>query len=256
MNYSRKQLEKLGMPFGDSCTRKVSGKIIYGGGGGSSGGTSTTTQNIPEELKPLATQYTQDAIELANTPYQAYTGQGYADLTDPQYAGIDMAVDRALGGSATNDNAESQLNQMISGTSNPYLDDMYSQAAGQVSNSVNSNFSDAGRYGSGAHTASLTKGLGDMATDLYGGAYAQDRANQLQAIGMAPGFANQAYTDASQLMSAGQTLQDQDQNNLDFDYEQFMAEQNDPYQKLAAMSGVFGSNLGGSSTTTSSGGGK
>ena len=49
MSYSRRQLEALGEPFGDSATRKEAGRIVYGGGGsgggkGSSGGGNTDTQ--------------------------------------------------------------------------------------------------------------------------------------------------------------------------------------------------------------------
>lgn len=236
---------------------KIKHKLEKGGGGSSGGGTSTTTQNIPDELKPLATQYTSDAIELSNQPYSPYSGQRYEDLNATQNVGIGMVQNRALGGSQTVDNAENQLNQMISGSSNPYLDQMYDRAAGKVSGSVNGQFNKPGAFGGTAHQQVLADSLGGMATDLYGGAYAQDRANQMQAIGMAPQFGDLAYKDASQLLNVGQIQQDNAQNPLDFQYQQFQEQQNDPYKKLAAMSGVFGSNLGGSSTTKSeqSGGG-
>lgn len=231
-------------------------KRTYGGGGGDSG-SSTTVQSIPNELKPLATEYSNQAIDLSKQEWTPYEGQRYADLNQAQNMGLGMTMDRALSGSQTVNNAEGQLNNMIGmGATNPYLDSMYQQAAGNVSNSVNSQFANAGRYGSGAHTEALTKGLGDMATNLYGGAYEADRGRQMQAIGMAPTFGNQAYQDASQMLNAGQVLQDQQQQNLDFGYQQYQDQQNDPYKKLAAMSGVFGSNLGSTSTTTSSGGGK
>jgi hypothetical protein len=78
----------------------------------------------------------------------------------------------------------------------------------------------------------------------------------MQAIGMAPEFASQDYKDAGQMMNAGQIIQDQNQQNRDFNYEQFTEQENLPYKQLAAMSGVFGSNLGGQSTTSGGGGGK
>ena len=239
-------------------TGTVQGKFrTYGGGGGDSGGTSTTTQEIPVELKPLATDYTNRAMALANTDWQGYGGQRYADLNQAQNMGLGMTMDRALTGSQTNANAEAGLNQFIQGgNTNPYLDSMYDQAAGKVSNSVNTNFSQAGRYGSGAHTTALTEGLGDMATNMYGNAYGQDQANRMQAIGMAPQFGDMAYKDASQMLNAGQIMQDQSQNNLDFGYQQYQDQQNDPYKKLSAEAGVFGTNLGASSSTQSSGGGK
>lgn len=220
------------------------------------GGTSTTTQEVPEELKPLATAYTDKAINLGNQSYNPYQGQRYADLNPMQNTGLLMTAQRALDGSYTVDNAESQLNDVIAGgNTNPYLDAMYNQAAGKVAGSVNSNFANAGRYGSGAHTASLTEGLGNMATQLYGGAYEADRGRQMQAIGMAPQFAQQDYADAGQLMNAGQILQDQQQQNMDFGYEQYQEAENDPYKRLAAMAGIFGSQPFGSSATTTGGGG-
>lgn len=241
---------------------KIKPKLEMGGGGSSGGGgTSTTTQNIPDELKPLATAYTGKAIALGDQPYNPYQGQRYTGLNPTQNTGIGMVQNRALSGSATTDNAENQLNQMISGgATNPYLDATYAKAADQVTNSVNSNFSQAGRYGSGAQTDVLSRNLGDLATNIYGGAYENDRGRQMQAIGMAPQFGDLAYKDASQLLNVGQIQQDDSQNPLDFQFQQFQEKENDPYKKLAAMSGVFGSNLGSSSTTQSSqsggGGGK
>lgn len=253
-------------------TGTVHGKFRTYGGGGDSGGTSTTTQEIPAELKPLATAYTNKAMGLSDQPYNPYTGQRYADLNPTQNLGIGMVQNRALGGSQTMDNAEGSLNQFIQGgQTNPYLDSMYDAGAqgmirnfgGSILPGVNSTFAQGGRYGSGAHQTALDNAsntlatnLGNMATNMYGNAYNTDQANRMQAIGMAPTFGNAAYQDASQLMNAGQIQQDQAQNNLDFGYQQFSEAENKPYKDLAAMSGVFGTNLGGSSTTQQSGGGK
>jgi hypothetical protein len=229
---------------------------VGGGGSGGGGGTSTTTQNIPEELKPLATRYTQDAIALSNQQYTPYTQQRYADLNGVQNQAMGLTAQRALNGSATMDNAESNLNQMIDGGSNPYLESMVNRSLDQVQGRVNSQFG-GNNYGSTAHQQTLQTGLGDTANAMYGQAYDSDQNRRLSAISQAPTFGNQAYTDASQLAGVGQQLQDQSQQGLDFNYQQFTDAQNDPYRKLAAMSGVFGSNLGGSSTTqsTQSGGG-
>ena len=223
--------------------------------GGGGGGNSTTVQSIPEELKPLAKQYTSQAINLSNTPYQAYTGNRVADLNNSQGQGIQAITDRATGGSATMDNAESNLNQMMSGGTNPYLEGMVGNAMKQVGSQVNSQFGGS-NYGTTANQETLANSLGNTATSMYGNAYNTDQANRLSAIGMAPTFGNQAYTDASQLLNAGQLQQDQTQKGLDVGYENYLAAQNDPYKKLAAEGGIFGSNLGGTSTTTSSGGGK
>lgn len=235
------------------------GLFMDGGGGGGGGGTSTTVQEIPAELKPLASAYTSKAIGLSNQAYTPYAGQRYADLNPIQYAGVGAITDRALSGSPTIANAEANLNQVIGGESNPYLDDMVRRAQESVQSGMNTAAFNSGSYGNSGVAETSAKAMGDIATQMYGGAYDADQARRMQAIGMAPQFGNLAYQDASQLLNAGQILQDQDQNQLDFAYEQFQERQADPYKKLAAMGGVFGSNLGGTSTTTQQnqgGGGK
>lgn len=255
MNYSKRELYAFGEPLGECVTRKDAGRIVCGGGGG--GGQSTTIQSIPDELKPLAAQYTQSAINLNNTPYQAYQGQRYADLNGVQMAALNQTADRAMQGSATIDNAEGQLNQIIAGgNTNPYLDQMVGKAQENVRSGFNTAAVNSGSFGNSGLQEQYGKQMADIATSMYGQAYDQDRARQMQGIGMAQQFGNQAYTDADRLMSAGQTLQDQQQQNLDFRYQQATEAQNDPYKKLAAMSGVFGTNLGQSASTTQSGGGK
>lgn len=232
------------------------------GGGGSSGGgggTSTTTQNIPDELKPLATAYTNKAIGLSETPYQPYTGQRYADLNSAQNAGLQSTINRAVGGSQTMNNAEGNLNSMMSNQENPYLRGMVNSAMDAAQGRVMSQFGGS-NYGSSANQEQLATQLMGAANPLLSSAYESDQNRRLQAIGQAPTFGNQAYQDASQLMNAGQVMQDQNQQGLDFNYQQFQEGQNNPYKQLAAMGGVFGSNLGGSSTTNSTqqsgGGGK
>jgi hypothetical protein len=227
-------------------------RLYRSGGGG--GGTSTTTQEIPDELKPLATQYTQDAINLSNTPYQAYGGQRYADIDPIQSQAVGMIQNRAAGGSPVFDAASQNLTSMMQGGTNPYLDASVQRAQDSVMSNMNSQMAQSGSFGNSGIQEATGKALGDVAGQMYGSAYESDAGRRMQAIGMAPQFANQAYTDASQLMNAGQFMQDQSQQNYDFGYQQFQDEQNDPYKKLAAMSGVFGTNLGGSSTTTQSGG--
>ena len=70
--YSRRQLEALGEPLGDSVTRKEGGRIIYGGGGSGGGGggptqTTTYSTNIPEYARP----YVENMLE--STQKQIYS---------------------------------------------------------------------------------------------------------------------------------------------------------------------------------------
>ncbi len=250
---TKRQLYAAGETLGECVTRREAGRLICGGGGG--GGSSTTVQSIPQELKPLAEAYVGKAIDLGNTGFQPYTGQRYADLNQTQQQGLDAITQRAMAGSQTVNNAEGQLNQIIAGgNTNPYLDQMVDRAQQNVISNFNTAGVNSGSFGNAGVAEQFSKQLGDVATQMYGQAYDQDRQRQMQGIGMAQQFGNQAYSDAQQLLNAGQIRQDQAQQGLDFAYQQDRERQDLPYRQLAAMAGPFGSNLG--STTTQSGGGK
>lgn len=240
--------------------------------GGGGGGTATTKQEIPAELKPLASAYTSKAIDLSNQGFTPYGGQRYADLNPTQSAGINMVAQRAMNGSPVLNTANQTLMQTLQGgNSNPYLDGLVGKAQQSVADSYQRTVMPAqttAQVGSGSfgnsglqeqqrqQQSDLQKNLADVATSMYGNAYEGDRARQMSALQLAPSYGNQAYQDAQQLLSAGQLMQDQKQQGLDFNYQQFQDKQNLPYKQLAAMSGVFNSNLGATSTTNQSGGGK
>lgn len=226
--------------------------------GGGGGGTSTTTQNIPDELKPLATAYTNKAIGLSQQGYQPYLDQRYADMNGAQLGGLQMTMDRAFGGDQTGvmGNATGALNNILGSDGNPYLDSMVDRAMGSVRSNFNTAAVNSGSYGNSGLAEQYQRNLGDVATQMYGGAYDADQSRKLQAMPIAQQFGNQPYADAEQLMKAGGELQDQTQKYNDYGYQNYLDQQALPYKQLSAMSGVFGSNLGGSSTTTQSGGGK
>lgn len=273
-NYSKRELYAAGEPLGDSVTRKNGGKVIFGSGGGGGGGQSTTTQSIPDELKPLASAYASKAINLANQGYTPYAGQRFADMNNAESSAVNMIANRAMNGSAElnagSRNLTDTLNGMYLGQSNPYLQSQIDQG----SQGLMRNYYDAmkntdaaaaksGVYGGSSweqmasdNSRNLATGLSNLESGMRYNNYSDERGRQLQATGMSPTYANQPYQDAQQLMTAGQFLQDQKQQSLDGGYQQYQDSQNLPYKQLAAMSGVFGSNLGSTATTTQSGGGK
>lgn len=221
--------------------------------GGSDSQTSVTQASIAPEFRPLVDLYTKQATQIAQTPFQSYDQQRYADLNQTQNQGIGMVTDRALGGSQTFNNAESNLNQMMQGGSNPYLDSMVQKAQGSVLSAAGTAGNRSGSFGNSGIQEQAINQMADQANNMYGQQYQFDQGQRMNAIGMAPQFANQAYTDAGQLLNAGGLQQQQDQQNLDFGFQEFNRAQDDPYRKLAATGQVVGQNMG--STTTSSGGG-
>jgi hypothetical protein len=66
-------------------------------------------------------------------------------------------------------------------TSNPYLSNTYDAAARQVTPRVNSIFEAGGRYGSGAHQGVLGQNLSDLANNIYGTNYQNERTRQFAA---------------------------------------------------------------------------
>lgn len=267
---NKRQLYAFGEPLGECVTRKECGRLICGGGG-DSGGTSTTQASIAPELRPLANLYTQQATQVANTPYQSYTGQRYADLNGTQNQALDMVQQRAQDGSPVMDQANQTLTGALQGgQTNPYLDQMVQKAQSSVANNWNTftkpqteaamvnsgSFGNAGlQQMQDTQQKAAVQQSSDIATQMYGNAYNNDRANQMQALSLAPTYGNQKYTDAAQLLNAGNTQQNNVQQNRDFAYQQFQDAQNDPYKKLQAIGGVVGQNMG-STTTTTGGGGK
>lgn len=143
---------------------------IAGGIGASSepAGTTTTVQDIPDWLKTYVTGNL-DAAQKYMTEH-------------PQ--------DNSLLAPAT-----AQLKSTIAGNylnSNPYIDAMFSKARDAVGSGIDSRFTAAGRYGSGAHQGVLGTTFNNLATDIYGTNYANERARQVAAAQIAPSFTTEA----------------------------------------------------------------
>lgn len=125
--------------------------------------------------------------------------------------------------------------------SNPYLDNMFGAAAratntqynNQVMPGVNATFGSGGRTGSNAHQTALdmanqnyNNSMSDMAANLYGTNYANERNNQLNAANqyanlgqsLAQGYNALGNTQFGQQMNAanlGMNVGQQDWNNID-----------------------------------------
>ena len=225
---------------------------MSGGGGGS----QTTTNQVDARFSPLIDYATQAAKGIQSSGFTPYGDQRFADMNGTQQAGIDMIQNRAQNGDPTMTQANQTLQQTLKGgQTNPYLDAMVNKAQTGVMANMGALQARSGSFGNSGIAQTGMQQMGDIATQMYGNAYNTDRANQMTALGMAPQYGNQAYTDASQLMKAGGQMQDQAQQNKDFQFNQFQDQQNLPYKQMAAYSGLLGSS-GATSSQTTSGGGK
>lgn len=203
----------------------------------SGGGGSTTTTGVAPELKPLANEYVSRAIGIADNPFTPYTGQRFADMNPAQ-------------GMAGNYYA-----QNLNAGTNPYLDQMVNKAQSNIVSNYNNTIrpqldtmaARSGSFGNAGITSTMQdqqKALGnqlsDVATSMYGGQYNADQANRMASAG--------------NLLNYGNLVQGNQQQGLDFNYQQFQDALNQPYKNLQVLGAPFSMGLG--SVSTTSGGGK
>lgn len=235
---------------------------------------ATQTQTTSQTRSPWAPtvaplkEIVGDAITLGNNAqnFQPITSQGTLN-------GI-SAFEQAAGNIAQNGSAAQgafgavvpgsisgfqtglgQLTSLAGGNylnSNQYLDPVVNKAMGDAASKVNSQFTAAGRYGSGAHSGALGRELGGIAAQAALSNYQTERANQdkaaqllygggFQGAGMS-GAADQAQLLPAQIQMQAGALRDQIAN------QQRMA----PMQALEWQAGMINpiAQQGGSSTGT------
>ena len=208
---------------------------------------------LPAFVQPYAEGYLQRAQQVSDSPYQAYTGQRVAGFTPWMDQAYQAQAQRAMQGAPVMGAANAELQKTIQGGylgNNPYLQAQIDQAQGDLARNFNQvqapRWAVAGqRSGSFGNAGlamveqqarnDLSQQMGRIGTDMRGADYANERARQMQAMGMAPGFAQQDYQDINQLQQAGQAYQTQNQRMLDNAYQQFLESRNYPQQQLDVM---------------------
>ncbi len=108
--------------------------------------------------------------------------EGFAKMQRDSYGRLAPGAERGIAGS------QGMVNRTLNGdylNGNPYLDGMLAQTRANTENSVNSQFSQAGRYGSGSHAGILAGAIANAENSARYGNYATERQNQLQAVGQA-----------------------------------------------------------------------
>jgi len=220
--------------------------------GGKSGGSTTQTNEPPAYLQP----HLADVAGQAQSQYYGanptfFGGQTYAPFSSEQEQALQMQRDRAQAGSPLMTNAQSMMNQTISGEgyTQPWFDAQFKGAMNRISPQVDSPFSMAGRSGSGLHEAAKTEAL----ANAYGQFAGQERGRQMQAGMFAPAFAQNDYFDIGQLQNVGAQRQAMQQMGIDEQMARHQFEQNLPNQKLQQYSNILqGSGMGQGYGTTSS----
>lgn len=230
--------------------------------------TSTQTTTIDPTIQP-SLKY---GLDEAQRLYQAggpkyYTGDTYVKTDPYTTSAISELAKRATAGSELTDKAQTELLGTIKGDylgGNPFFQGAFQPAATSARQAfetalgdIGSKASLAGRYGSGAMNTQVQGAAGEFAKKLTDTAgklayenYAQERARQQQATGMAPAMAEADYTDIQKLLAAGQLNEGYAGKVLQADIEKYNFLQNLPQQQLNQyLNQVYGFPAGKTTTT-------
>lgn len=234
---------------------------MSGGGGGQN---TVTRTELDPTMKPYVSYGLSEAQRLYQQPnmLQYYPGQTYVGPSEQTKAAMAAAQQRAMMGNPLTPAAQSTALQTIQGQflgPNPYMQQAlqpgFEAAQRQYEGSVNqalSNFSRAGRYGSGAMTGALNQAGGEYARALTGAAgqlgyqnYADERARQQAMIGAAPGLAGADYSDIQQLANLGAQAESYQEMALADAVNRFNFQQQAPYTRLQSfLSAAYGAPSG------------
>lgn len=257
--------------------------------------TSTQESKPPAWAEPLFKQSATEATNLYNSGSGGnnYAGPTVSDLSGTTMSGINNLAQagantntagtrpllEGLGAAATGPSyAEQNLSGLASGQDNPYFEQALSGQLGKTANQVQSQFSGAGRYGSGANTGALTSELGNIRSSALSNQWNQNIQNQLAATGQmdtakqtgigqglqatnALGAQDQqqfqnALTGAGATLQAGGLLDTQAQKQLTDQVNQWYGQDNQDWNRLgllqsaaAGAAGQYGTQKGTSSTS-------
>lgn len=229
-------------------------------------GNTTTTTAPPAYMLPYISTALGQANNLLNYQPQYYPGNTVAGFSQPQQDAMqgiqgmaggtpygDAAANfdtRMLKGNFTPGSAQANLASMGAGTaSNPYLDAMFKQAAGATQGQLASEFAGAGRNVSASEPLRAEQ-LNNLATGIYGGAYAQDQANALaanqalanqesNALGMAPALNATQQGNLAAEMGVGLQVQNLAQQEIGANQGMYNYYQQLPLQTLQGYEGML-----------------
>tara|TARA_X000001382_G_scaffold128769_1_gene119228 strand:- start:1208 stop:2020 length:813 start_codon:yes stop_codon:yes gene_type:complete len=210
--------------------------------------TSTQSAEPSDFIRPYLTQamdYNQDLFESDMPNY--FPNATYVGYSPETETSLELARRRAVAGNPLLNQSQTQASSILSGdyldpTTNPYTQGLFDQMAGDVTSRVNSQFTKAGRFGSGANQEILADSLGDLANTVYGDQYNREREIMANTMGLAPALGDADYNDIQRLGQVGVDKESLEQAKLDDAIKRFDYEQKRPFMKLENYLGNIGAN--------------
>lgn len=218
--------------------------------------TQTTTSPIANAQLPFLSNTFGQATALSQSdPMQYYPSEQLANIAPQTYQALQLQANRALSGSPVTNAAQGFATNLENGNllsaGNPYFGNMIQQVANSVTPAVAGSFEGNGRYGSGAFANALSSAITNEAGNLAYQNYGDTLGRMVSGMALAPGLANQDYTDISQLGNVGDALRNLQQGYINEDISRFYGNQQAPWQTLAQLSGLLGAPIGGNGSVTS-----
>lgn len=227
--------------------------------------TSGKVKNLVEPWEGVK-PYLLGAYGDAEAQYQQgapsyYGGQTVAPMSGYTKGSLDSMAQRAQDGSPLNRQAQGMLSDTLSGSyleaGNPYFQGAVDAATRPITQNyndnvmpgLNSDFSAAGRYGSGAHamasgdaSGQYMNAIGDVSSQMAYQNYGDERNRMMQGSALAPELAKQDYYDISMLGQAGQGYDQYNQQLIDADIARWDYNQNADMQHIASYLGLLNGN--------------
>ena len=211
--------------------------------------TTTTSAEPSEFIRP----YFQQAIDYGQDLFESQTPQYFPEATYTGFApqtetALQLAQARAIQGNPLLGSAQTEVNKILQGdylspTSNPFLQNVAQQVADNVTSQVQSQFTKAGRLGSGANQEILARELADAQNRLFADNFAAERQRQFDAVQLAPQLGQADYDDIAQLGQVGAAREDLEMAKLQDAIARFDFEQQRPFLKLREYLGTLGANV-------------
>lgn len=146
----------------------LGGLALGGLGGSKQAGTITVEEGIPDWLQP----YIKPQLDKYSSLVQNYQTDPYGVMPE-----------------AMNQFKDTISGRFLDPSTNKYLEQYFNLGAERVKGSLSPSFGHMQAFGShSGYNEALSRGLGDLATNLYGGAYEKERDRQNQMIAQAPNF--------------------------------------------------------------------
>lgn len=254
---------------------------------------STQTNSPPAWAEPLFKQSASEASNIYNAGIggNTYSGPTVANLSGTTMSGINQLANagantntagtqplyQGIGAASVAPSyAEQNLQNMANGSylqnGNPYFNQALQGQLDNTAADVQSQFSGAGRYGSGANTNALTTQLGNIRSNALMNQFNNDTNNMLsansqmdtqrnaglnRALDTTNALSSQAQqqfqnalTGAQATMTAGNALDTQSQKQLSDQVSQWYAQDNAPWTRLGLLQAAASGSAGNYGTQT------